>query len=1196
MKKLKIIERVSALLLFFIMLSLPFANAGDDVNGKKTNKPLAKVNEVNATGKNGDAYRLFINNINLPLNRKGIIAAVNIAHPDPNVSGAGGKFANQVFLFSSGFFLSGYKGTELWASACASASLVEDYIQGTVKDGQNDPRAVMYVLRADEPAFGKGWQDWTDAVALGADFWDADGNGIYEPVDKNGNGIWDKELEDAPDILGDETVWCVYHDGVPAPNRRWLVDPLGIEVRQTVFAFASAGPLGNIIFVRYRFKYVGLQTTDPDKLTDVYFSVWSDPDLGDHTDDFIGSDTLRDAGYVYNKLPDALYGTQCPSFLTDFFSGPVAYIKNVTYTDVNNNDKWDEGTDIALDTAQSSRGPIMGIKRFPGAMNLKLSSFMIYINGDAQLSDPNTKFEARNYMLAKTKTGADVDPCAFAYGEVVGGVACASVNNKYLFSGDPVRRIGWLNNTPADARQMQNIGPFELEKDIEKEVVVAYVVGQGANALASVDVAKAFSDGAQFIFDQNFAAPTPPPIINPTVLTGEDFIDIMWNTKETFAYKNKTTAYDLRFKGYKMHAYMTSTTEVTVNNVQNKFDFMHLAKDDFIYDVYKEDPSTGKPYLLYPRPDSLNRLDSAAYANETTGKIRIRVTKDPINNTELIKGKPYYFSLVSYGLNYDALYKDPESSNNKYILSAAAFVGEVENIPKIFAVIMGENLYNPPKDTMDVPKIAGFSKGKILYDVVDKNALTGEKYKVTFFKDSSSTTTYSTFWKLTNETKGVTLLDSMKNYYTQDNLFTNPNIGVNATDGFIVKVLNVTPKVGEMNITTANNVIDKTLAKFHYLSRDAEGATLIDNIGGVLNTLFGVYTTADKMRRVELRFDPNNPGKAYRYIQGIVGTVITRRNSVRYAENVTPASVRSMPVPRPVVGNWIVTGTDTVANGFVDVPFTAWIKDYVTGEEKQLAVGFIEKADGNPDGVWDPDTNAITVSGEYIIVFDQAYDPNGNINVYKGSKYLVATDKTNYADLRGTKAGYTLPTGHTLTPMELKIAESPFFNALYAVALPKKAGATGGFVAGDKVEITVDAYPYTSADEFTFSTTAGGVLSQDEEKNLFEKVNVYPNPLYGFNPMSSYSGTDPDETFITFSNLPEVVTVKIYTLAGTLVRTLDQSQKSSPTSPFLRWDLQNEDGLRVASGLYLAIVSSPTLGDKVLKFSIIMPQKQLQKY
>jgi flagellar hook assembly protein FlgD len=96
--------------------------------------------------------------------------------------------------------------------------------------------------------------------------------------------------------------------------------------------------------------------------------------------------------------------------------------------------------------------------------------------------------------------------------------------------------------------------------------------------------------------------------------------------------------------------------------------------------------------------------------------------------------------------------------------------------------------------------------------------------------------------------------------------------------------------------------------------------------------------------------------------------------------------------------------------------------------------------------------------------------------------------------------------------------------------------------------------------------------------------------------MSSYSGTDPDETFITFSNLPEVVTVKIYTLAGTLVRTLDQSQKSSPTSPFLRWNLQNEDGLRVASGLYLAIVSSPTLGDKVLKFSIIMPQKQLQNY
>jgi hypothetical protein len=35
------------------------------------------------------------------------------------------------------------------------------------------------------------WQDWKDAVDLGADFYDGDGDGVYNPVDKTAmvNGI-----------------------------------------------------------------------------------------------------------------------------------------------------------------------------------------------------------------------------------------------------------------------------------------------------------------------------------------------------------------------------------------------------------------------------------------------------------------------------------------------------------------------------------------------------------------------------------------------------------------------------------------------------------------------------------------------------------------------------------------------------------------------------------------------------------------------------------------------------------------------------------------------------------------------------------------------------------------------------------------------------------------------------------------------
>ena len=74
----------------------------------------------------------------------------------------------------------------------------------------------------------------------------------------------------------------------------------------------------------------------------------------------------------------------------------------------------------------------------------------------------------------------------------------------------------------------------------------------------------------------------------------------------------------------------------------------------------------------------------------------------------------------------------------------------------------------------------------------------------------------------------------------------------------------------------------------------------------------------------------------------------------------------------------------------------------------------------------------------------------------------------------------------------------------------------------------------------------------------------------------------------------EEISIKIFSLSGQLLRTLVKDPNSG--SPFLNWDLKNEAGLRAASGLYLAIVTSPKYGDKVLKFSIILPQKQLPHY
>ncbi len=193
-------------------------------------------------------FRFFINNINLPINNYGVLADVSIP-PD----GAQGRYQGINFLFSGGFWLSGYNADTLWANGETSAHFIDNYLPGNVDSNQYDPRYIIYVVKESDQPFGGSWQQWKFAVGIGADFYDGDGDGVYNPVDLNGNGEWDRD-EDRPDIIGDQIAWCVFNDGVYPRVRFENVPPLGIEIHQTLFGYKSnsAPQLKNVLFIRYK--------------------------------------------------------------------------------------------------------------------------------------------------------------------------------------------------------------------------------------------------------------------------------------------------------------------------------------------------------------------------------------------------------------------------------------------------------------------------------------------------------------------------------------------------------------------------------------------------------------------------------------------------------------------------------------------------------------------------------------------------------------------------------------------------------------------------------------------------------------------------------------------------------------------------------------------------------------------------------
>ncbi len=138
---------------------------------------------------------------------------------------------------------------------------------------------------------------------------------------------------------------------------------------------------------------------------------------------------------------------------------------------------------------------------------------------------------------------------------------------------------------------------------------------------------------------------------------------------------------------------------------------------------------------------------------------------------------------------------------------------------------------------------------------------------------------------------------------------------------------------------------------------------------------------------------------------------------------------------------------------------------------------------------------------------------------------------------------------------------------------------------GDRIAIKTKK-PFAGGDYFEVKSRSQK-LDNSLAKNQLKNISVVPNPYVAaakWERRSLYQSGRGDRK-IDFINLPSVCTIKIFTVAGSLVKTIEKS--SSATNGSASWDLISDDGMEVAYGLYVFHVNAPNIGEHIGKFAVI---------
>lgn len=783
---------------------------------------------------------------------------------------------------------------------------------------------------------------------------------------------------------------------------------------------------------------------------------------------------------------------------------------------------------------------VVDFKRVYGKKNLPMSGFSYFSAGSPYSDPPFNDYPTGagrwwNMLRGYAPLGTITDP------PVVYAYPTWWYPTKFPLSGDPTKGIVTGNFVDGagtsssfvmgDRRILLCTGPFNLNPGESQEVYIGFVVGIGADRISSVSVMKASDNAVQQTFDLLFKVAKAPaaPVVKVTEMDGEAILDWGYNSAAVAVTENKI-AEPGHYTFQGYNLYQFPSAGSTLASAKR------IATYDIVDDIKvvlneQFDLASGA-FLKIP----------IQFGSDAGVKRFFRFTQDQIRDVaKLYNGQEYYLGVTAYS-----------------VTSVAGYVAALESSPGVITVVpkvpFGKVATSMAGDTVKMTK-GGVSDGNALGIVMSPLSLTGSTYEITFAADNT--------WAVTDKTKnkvvisGVSYQGGGDEYPIVDGLLVKVFGAPNDFKNFIV-VANATGKLATPDMGAFG--FNSSGFPF-YLGSDRPAVPNKLAVAGSASAanggLWGIHTGAGGISNPDYT---TFKGRVARSTTGSGGNwprIIPNDFEIRFTAAGGKAEMA------------FTTGT------IVNVPFELWHIGSGTPDNPADDYRLVPYVyDFNENEIFGLDSVDHPISGG-------DNDPETDW-IY----FYDVTDKTpGQAGYNAAVAsGFTTGVGSELLARIVLVN----FNGGSITAANWPANVNQTMPATGTIFRINSTKPNNPLVKYTYTTPAPQ-SGADLDKISAGKVGVFPNPYYA----SNTAETNRFDRFVTFNNLPKNAVIRIFSLAGHLVRTLE---KSSDTQ-FMRWDLMNARNYPVASGIYIAYVDMPDIGvTKTVKFSVIQQQEVLDYY